>query len=606
MKKNRIIERVKSQVKYFAVFAFAVCGLASCDNDDLGGALGSDTRLEGKDKVMIIHDNPNTGAPYTDDELAVLGYDPVVQDSFPSSYRAEVLIWTQQKPLKVEIFKDGTDILVTQFETSTRDDRPELSDYKEGYGYSTKWKFKTGESDIPVGSSQTYSIKITYHDAGIDGFPSSSTRDLTFTVHHTEDKVVGSLSDFLVGYWRFNDPANLLKATVGNDLVLGGAASHSAVVGVNNNDGAAHLDVGTWYNVLDHNISDSFTMVWDLKVASADLGKYICLFQNNSANDTDGALYIHPNAGFWFNGGPGGHAEGTIKADTWHRVAVSYEGGDVIFYVDGAEIYSGSLSWPVDPTKFIILGENSSNDGNGEDNPISISEFMVFNSAFSATDLAGIPPLGEPAVETIASALKGRWKFDDETDLLKATLGNDLALGGAASHSAVAGVNDNDGAAHLDVGTWYDVLNHGVGADAYTMIWDIRVNEGDLGKYIPLLQNNVSNDSDASLYIHPDGGFWLNGGGTPGEDIFTADTWHRVVLSYNSGEVLLYVDGNEVVSESVTWPLDEAKFILFGEDSSNNGNGEDNPISVSDFLLFDMAFNVDQIEALPLINKSAL
>ncbi len=610
MKTKEKLGRFKFKLSLLVLLTFMGVATWSCSDDEVtSGPTGPDTRLEGKDLVLMLHDNPATKAPYTADELAALGYDPGVQDSFPSSYKSEMLIWTQQRPLRVEVFKDGTDELVTMFETSARDDRPDLASYKEGYGYSTKWKFKAGELGLSIEDpalfvSQTYNIKVTYHDQGIDGFQTSSVKEIKFTVIHIKDKTVGTLADFLVGYWRFNDPSNLLKATVGNDLVLGGAASHSATPGSTAGDGAAHLDIGTWYDVLDHGISDSYTMVWDVMVASDDLGKYIPLWQNNVANDSDGALYINPSDGFWFNGGTSDFG-GTIKADTWHRIIASYDAGDLLFYVDGVEIYSTSLSWPVDASKLLLFGENSSNNGNGEDNPINVSEVMIFSTAFSAADLAKVPALGTPAVETIAASLKGRWKFDNTSNLLEASCGNDLVLAGAASHTSVTGARDGDGAAHLDVGTWYDVVNHGLG-DNYSFIWDVMVAEDDLGTYIPLFQNNSANDSDGAVYINPSAGFWFNGGASDFGGTIVGGQWHRIVASYENGNLLFYVDGQEIYITSLSWALDPAKLLLFGENSSNNGNGEDNPITVSEVMIFDRAFTADQIEAIPLIEKPAL
>ena len=71
-------------------------------------------------------------------------------------------------------------------------------------------------------------------------------------------------------------------------------------------------------------------------------------------------------------------------------------------YVDGILIYSDdTLATPdgkfsLDPSKFIILGENSSNDGNGEDNPISITDFLLFDKAFSQTVVEGLPTVDMP------------------------------------------------------------------------------------------------------------------------------------------------------------------------------------------------------------------
>lgn len=601
MKTKHFIAWLKARLSL--IFFITAIGLVTfaCDDDEDFGPTGPDMRLDGKDIVLALHVNPLTGEEYTQEELDLLDYDPGVEEYYQSSQKMELFFWMQQKPDKIEVTLDGSGDNVTEFGTFVRDDRPDLADYKNGYGYSAKWKLKISELGIGIGSSQTYNIKVTYYDVGIDGFKEPSVREIKFTVHEIEDISVGSPSDFLVGYWRFNDPSNLLKATVGNDLVLNGAASHQAVVGVDGNDGAAHLDVGTWYDVVDHGVGSSFTMVWDVMVSTADLGKYICLLQNLPANNSDGSLYINPSGGFWFNGGPSDF-NGTIIGDQWHRISSSYDGGEVLLYVDGVEIYTGSLNWPIDPAKFIILGENSSNAGNGEDNPITISEFMVFNTAFDGSELAAFPPLGTPAVETITSSLKGRWAFDDASDLLKASCGDNLVLNGAASHQSVTGARDGDGAAHLDVGTWYDVTNHGLGTE-YTMIWDVMVADGDLGKYIPLLQNNIANDSDGSLYINPSGGFWFNGGTSGFGGTIIADQWHRIVASYNNGNLLFYVDGEEIYATTLSWPLDASKLILFGENSSNAGNGEDNPISVSDVLIFDSAFNSDQIESLPSIDK---
>ena len=168
----------------------------SCSNDDaVLESTGVDTRMEGRDLVLIFHDNPLTDMAYSSEELSALTYDPSVEDFFYSSYKAEILIWTQQKPLKVEVFKADTKELVTFFETSTRDDRPDLSSYKEGYGYSTSWKFLSGEIGVPVGESQLYNIKVTYNDQGIGGFQTSSTREVQFTINHIEDDSISILNE---------------------------------------------------------------------------------------------------------------------------------------------------------------------------------------------------------------------------------------------------------------------------------------------------------------------------------------------------------------------------------------------------------------------------
>lgn len=624
MENNKILGKYMSLLINICLLAFVGLVFFSCNKDDEPiGPEGPDTRLEGKDLVLVLHDNPKTKAAYTEEELAELSYDPYKEEFYTTSQTVKNVIWLQQRPEKVEIFKEGTDELVFLLETFTRDDRPDLASYKEGYGYSGKWTTSIENLGVEIDQSATYQLKVTYYDTGINGFKTPSVRETTFTIHHYDDGSGGiDLSESLVGFWRFNDPTNLGRATRGNDLVIGGDAEVSAVEGVNAGDGASQIGLGSWYEV-NHGMSatggsnvNAYTLIFDINVPGSSAGNYVNLLQNLTDNSADGAVYIHPNLGFWFNGGPGGHEAGTIVADTWHRIVISVDAPTITFFVDGIEIYTADIAtvdgtFSLDPSKFLLFADNG-----GEDYPIKISELMLFNTAFLGSQIQTLPAVGTPAVDDISTSLVGRWKFDNAANLLEAHLGKNLSLGGAASQSFVNGVNEEDGAAHLTIGTWYNV-DHGMAPSGgsnindYTMIWDIKVSEADLGKYICLLQYNTANDSDGAVYIHPNAGFWFNGGpGGHAPGTIKADTWHRIVLSVSAPEVVFYVDGVEIYkNESLAvadaqFSLDPTKFIILGENSSNDGNGEDNPISISDFMLFNKAMTSDQIVKLPLIGKS--
>lgn len=591
----------------------------ACEEDD-GIGFDDQRYLPGELAFFFDSPNPKTGLPYTEAELAELltihSYDPRKEGKFEES-----------DPINISLvfLKQIKELTITHTTTNTV-----LQTFTEGTADGDKFRvnFNTTLGDLgllELKDRTALKWDFVYADESIGS--------VLYKVSFVKFEVIdpnADLSKNLVGYWRFDDPNNLGAATIGNDLILNGAASHSAASGVNAEDGAALVDVGTWYDV-DHGMAASggdnvntYTMIWDVKVAAADLGTYICFLQNNIANDSDGAVYIHPNAGFWFNGGPGGHAEGTIQGDTWHRVVLAIDAPELRFYVDGVEIYKDEAIASVDGTfsldlaKTIILGENSSNDGNGEDNPITISEFMLFDTAFPKAVIESFPAVTEPAIPSIGQDLVGRWKFDDAADLTKATIGNDLTLNGAASNSAASGVNAEDGAALVDVGTWYDV-DHGLAAsggtnvNTYTMIWDVKVAAGDLGTYICFLQNNIANDSDGAVYIHPNAGFWFNGGpGGHAEGTIQGDTWHRVVLAIDAPELRFYVDGVEIYKDEAiagidgTFSLNLAKTIILGENSSNDGNGEDNPITISDFLIFDKALSKTVIEGLPAVDTPVL
>ena len=578
--------------------------LIACEDDD-GFAYGDSSEFD-----LYIHStNPITGVDYTVEEFAELLYNPRKQEEYSEGQTINLSVVTTKEPSLIRIISG--------------DNFSEVGSISQFSAFEGKFKSDSFTSSLEnlglleIGDKLTIKFEVTYQD-GTSGADYFSIKRIKF-----KDPNAG-LSQNLVGYWRFDNPNNLLQASIGNDLILNGAASHSSVTGANAEDGAALLDVGTWYDV-DHGLPASggtnvntFTMVWDLKISAADFGKYLGLLQNNTANDGDGAVYINPDGGFWFNGGAFDF-NGTIQPDTWHRIVLTVDAPEVKLYVDGILIYTDeTLATPdgqytLDPSKFSIFADNSSNAGNAEDIPVSISEFMLFDAALAEGVIESFPPVTEPAIPSLSQDLVGRWKFDDSADLTKASYGNDIILNGAASHSAVTGVNAEDGAALLDVGTWYDI-DHGIPAsgganvNTFTMVWDINISAADFGKYLGLLQNNIANDGDGAVYINPDGGFWFNGGAFDFNGTIQPDTWHRIVLTVDAPEVKLYVDGVLInYEEALATPdgqytLDPSKFSIFADNSSNAGNAEDIPVSVTDFLLFDKALSQIVVEGFPAVD----
>ena len=603
--KDNINELIEQQMKKtLLLLCLSIFVINACE-DDIEFAYGDSSEFD-----MYIHaTNPATGLDYTAEELAALLYNPRKKEDFSEGQTINLSVVTTKEPSLVKLVSG--------------DDFSEIGSISQFSPMETKFKsdnFTTSLENLrllEIGDKLTLKLEVTYQD-GTSGADYFIVKRIKFIDPNAD------LSQNLVGYWRFDNPNNLLQASIGNDLILNGAASHSAVTGVNAEDGAALLDVGTYYDI-DHGMPASggakvnaFTMVWDVKISSADFGKYLGLLQCNIANDSDGAVYINPDGGFWFNGGNFDY-NGTIKPDTWHRIVLTVDAPEVKLYVDGVLInYEEELATPdgqytLDPSKFSIFADNSSNAGNNEDIPVSISEFMLFDAALEEGVIESFPPVTEPAIPTLSQDLVGRWKFDDSEDLTKASYGNDIILNGAASHSAVTGVNAEDGAALLDVGTYYDI-DHGMPAsggakvNAFTMVWDVKISSADFGKYLGLLQCNIANDSDGAVYINPDGGFWFNGGNFDYNGTIKPDTWHRIVLTVDAPEVKLYVDGvlinyeEELATPDGQYTLDPSKFSIFADNSSNAGNNEDIPVSVTDFLLFGKALDQTVVEGLPSVD----
>ena len=588
--------------------------LACKDDDEFIPNSGVDTRLEGKDAVKIYHVNPITGEPYTNDELSMLNYDPDVEEYYGEKQKVNLFVWTQQKPEKVEVFAEGTSEAVMVSSTFVREDRPEFSNYENGYGYSAKLKTNVTDLGILIDDALTLDFKVTYNDLGIDGFTMQSVRNTMFTINHYEyidPNAEEDLSPYLKGYWRFDDPSNLGKATKGNDLILHG--TESAVEGVTATDGATQVNTGSGYNV-DHGLAaiggsklNVYTLIYDVNVPN--IGSYVNLLQNNPVNSTDGTCYINPSGGFWNNGLPGSSGD-LIKADTWHRVVLTLDAesgtsDNYNIYIDGELVYTSSIGadsyFAPETSNFFVFS-----DDNGEDGPIKCSELMLLNTALSEGQIGNMPAItAGPAIKDISQNLKGRWNFDDAANLSKAEIGNDLTLHG--SNTSVEGVNGSDGATLVGVGSGYSI-DHGLAAadgeklNIYTLIYD--VNTPAIGSYINLLQNNPNNDTDGTCYINPSGGFWNNG--LPGSDsgLVTADTWHRIVITLDTtldeADYNIYIDGTLVYSADLGadsyFAPELSNFFVFSDD-----NGEDGAIKCSDLLLFDAAMTAEQVAVLPVV-----
>lgn len=402
MKHKRKVTQLKIRILRICLIAFVGLSILSCDKDDDLDPNRKDTRLEGRDLVLSIHQNPKTKLDYTLEEIAALDYTPGVEEYYTQWQTIKIYVWAQQKPNKIEISKEGSDEIITTLTAFSRKDRPDVSKYKEGYGYESRWTTSMADLKIPLDQSQTYTFKVTYYDQGIDGFLTPSVRNTNFKINHYDDGSGGiDLATALVGDWRFDDAANLVKATKGNDLILAGGKSHSAVAGIADGDGAALIDLGSRYEV-NHGIPatsgstkiSSYSIIMDVNVPTASVGKYVNLIQTRPENDGDGSVYINPGLGFWFNGGPSSF-NGTIKADTWHRIVVSVDAPDFKLYVDGTEIYAnsdlgGKAIQKLDPLKFFLFADNG-----GEDYPIKVSQVMLFNQGFLGDQIKGFPKVGE-------------------------------------------------------------------------------------------------------------------------------------------------------------------------------------------------------------------
>ena len=188
------------------------------------------------------------------------------------------------------------------------------------------------------------------------------------------------------GYWTFDDPDDLTKATVGLDLVLTG--SDSAVAGPAAGNGATRIGVGSYYKCT-HGISSNgggsyvneYSIMVDFRIPQT--GRYYCFYQTNTGNSNDGDFFINPSAHLGLNY-LGGYSYSRVEAGEWYRLVISVDlGHHFKAYLDGQLIYTATSNYTVDGRFSLDPYFYFFADENGEDNEFDVAATAFFNYPLS-------------------------------------------------------------------------------------------------------------------------------------------------------------------------------------------------------------------------------
>ncbi|MBI1933679.1 MAG: fibronectin type III domain-containing protein [Ignavibacteriales bacterium] len=187
---------------------------------------------------------------------------------------------------------------------------------------------------------------------------------------------------------------------------------------------------------------------------------------------------------------------------------------------------------------------------------------------------------------------KGQWKFENQNNLIEATLGNNLSVTG--SINSVTGPTEDNKAIKIDVGS-YLTAEHGISANGggnkvneYTIQIDFKI--PIVNVWHTFFQLNELNNDDGDCFINPSGNIGVAATGYS-QYAVKANEWYRLVISVKNGvQYKYFLDGN-LMNVGTFQTVDDRfsladKILFFGDNDA-----EDNEIYCAEIAIWDKAFS---------------
>lgn len=415
------------------------------------------------------------------------------------------------------------------------------------------------------------------------------------------------------GWWKFDDSADMMKATIGKPLTPYGTEAHISSLGpVEGN--LAIIDPQGSALVMNHEIgangggtlTNEYSLQIDFMVA-APIPSYVSFFQTGPMNDADGDLFIKANGTIGLTAL--GWSTKTIEADVWYRLVVSAKCGEYYrVYVNG-ELFVEKLGIAVDSRHALKELPHIFGDDDGEDPAIICAELGVWNMALTEEQVVELGDASKPMLPEP----KGKWNFDDEANLLKATIGQNLTHYGTGVHTGAFGPAEGNGAI-VDLPGQGLIMNHGIAANGngtrvnvYSMQLDVKAIGTNPG-YYSLFQTGAWNSGDGDLFIKwsstPPGSVGLSALGWSTNTV-EPEVWYRVVVTSSGTTYKVYING-ELWVEKVGIEIDSRHALqieelphIFADD-----DGEEGEIHCAELAVWDVELTPEQVAELGAVSVS--
>ncbi len=304
------------------------------------------------------------------------------------------------------------------------------------------------------------------------------------------------------GQWKFDNPSDLMAATVGNVTlspalvsspgIADATVSEAGIVEAEGFDGSKAILVPAASGLKvtraeGATASTNFSFMIDLKVLNSY--GYNGLFQTNLSNGNDADLFIAK--GQIGAGAMGGYV-GSIWGDFWYRVVFTNSEGSLKVYVNGDKVIdypTTETRWEIDPTFYLLADED------GEKQDTYVSEVAFWET-----------PLTDAEVKELGSVDNRLVK-----DLSKINDGDQFFI--ISDRAKFAGNDSGKAKAMSTIQT------------AYTINWgDSYVYWGDLNKDADGYVWTVEKVGDEFAFLNKENGKYLGNMNTGEADIVFSDT----------------------------------------------------------------------------------
>ena len=413
-----------------------------------------------------------------------------------------------------------------------------------------------------------------------------------------------------VGWWTFDNPEDLLAGT-GVATLEGARHSKGNVTtsdlgnlgivpveGPEEGNGAISIPVNNSLLMttnLEATSLNTYTLLLDIR--SEHLSNYTPLYQNDLTNTKDGSFFIK-NGQLGLNTNGLGYG-GNMISGKWHRVVFVAKNNAVTIYLDGKQVAKSTsandMHWQMSTGALFFA------DNDGEEQLIETSEIRFWDKALTNGQVAKLGAvLPEEEIEVTIPEALGVWTFDNPNDLLTGT--------GTATLMSTEHATDGSGSVHVYAdpipASWITAILVPIGSSllmnanlgtseigTYTILWDVK--GADLSTYVPLLQNDLTNKKDGSLFFNQN---MVGLGGSLGYNgQINNNQWYRIVFVVEApNRATLYVNGTQVSTcekdnaYNLHWKLTTG--ALFFADN----NGEEKAIATSEIRFWNVALDHQQ------------